>query len=201
MTPSIHRSPLTRHSLGELKSLVVAPAAFVLILACRSAAPSKTSEVVPLSVTGKATYEAVIEPSAETAEQVTQRLFIPAAPGPENQPPQYPAELLSLELPAQKIIVRITLDERGHVTAVTANPDASEADPKYRAAFEKAIDLAVDAWQFQPAMQRTFIDSSDDGSGKKPYKVLKAETSVPTYFEIRFTFEVDNGKGLVRQAQ
>ena len=190
-----------RRPSGALKSLEVAPTAFLLLFACRSAAPSKTSGVAPAAVTGKATYEAVIEPSADTAEQVTQRLFIPAAPGRENRAPRYPAELLSVELPPQKIVVRITLDERGHVIAVTANPDASETDPKYRAAFEKAIDIAVDGWQFQPAMQRIFIDSPDDGSGKPPYKVLKAETPVPTYFDIRFTFEVENGKGLVRQAQ
>jgi hypothetical protein len=31
--------------------------------------------------------------------------------------------------------------------------------------------------------------------------MLKAETPVPTYFDIRFVFEVSDGKGLVRQAQ
>ena len=50
-------------------------------------------------------------------------------------------------------------------------------------------------------MQRTFIDSPDDGSGKPPYKMLKTEEIVPTYFDIRFIFEVSDGKGLVKQSQ
>ena len=152
-------------------------------------------------MTGKATYEAVMEPSVETSAQVTQRLFIPAEPGDKNQPPLYPDVLLGLELPPQKIVVRILLDERGHVTAVRTNPETSEADPKHQAVFETAIRTAVDGWQFQPAVQRSFVDSPDDGSGKPPYKMLKAETPVPTYFDIRFVFEVSDGKGLVRQAE
>jgi hypothetical protein len=142
-----------------------------------------------------------MEPSGDTSTQVTQRLFIPASPGDENQPPLYPDELLSLELPPQKIVVRMILDDRGHVTAIRPNPEASEADPKYRAAFETAIRIAVDGWCFKPAVQRTFIDSPDDGSGKSPYKILQAETPVSTYFDIRFIFEVSDGKGLVRQSQ
>jgi hypothetical protein len=152
-------------------------------------------------LTGKATYEAVLEPSADTSEQVTQRLFIPAAPGGENQPPLYPDELLRLDLPPQKIVVRLILDERGHIIAVRPNHEVPEADPKYLSAFEKAIRVAVDDWCFEPAIQRTFVDSPDDGSGKPPYKMLKEESLVPTYFDVRFVFEVSDGKGRVRQAE
>lgn len=140
-------------------------------------------------------------PSLDTSKQVTQRLFLPAVPGEENRPPSYPDELLGLELPLQKIVVRIDLNERGHVTSVRTNLELSEADPRYRPAFETAIRLAVAGWCFQPARQRTFVDSPDDGSGKPPYKMLQAETAVPTYFDIRFLFEVTDGKGLVRQAE
>ena len=197
---SAPHSPLTRYPLGALESLEVAAGALVLLSACRSAAPPQTS-ASPRPLTGKSTYEAVTEANVDTAEQVTQRLFIPAAPGGENWPPVYPDELLSLDLPPQKIVVRIVLDERGHVTGVKPTDEASDADPRYRAAFEAAIRVAVDDWCFEPAMLRTFVDSPDDGSGKPPYKMLKAEALVPTYFDIRFTFEVSDGKGLVRQAQ
>ena len=194
------RSPLTRPPSGARESLLVAAGVLELLSACRSAATPKPSEPPP-SVTGKATYEAVVAPSVETSTQVTQRLFIPAEPGEENQPPLYPNELLSLELPPQRIVVRMFLDEHGRVTAVRTNPEASEADPKFREAFETAIRSTIEGWHFKPAVQRTFVDSPDDGSGKPPYKMLKAETPVPTYFDIRFIFEVSGGKGLVRQAE
>ena len=194
------RSPLTPtlRPLGSLTSLQVAVGALALFSSCRSAAPPKPAEP---SVTGRATYEAVMEPSVETSTQVTQRLFIPAEPGDANRPPRYPEELLGLKLPPQKIVVRISLDERGRIADVKSIPGASEADSNYREAFEAAIRTAIDGWRFKPAVQRTFVDSPDDGSGKPPYKMLKAETPVPTYFDIRFVFEVSDGKGLVRQAQ
>ena len=142
-----------------------------------------------------------MEPSEGTSRQVSQRLFIPAAPGDENEPPVYPAELLSLQLPPQKLVVRIALDERGHVTSIRTNVAATEADPVYRPAFETAIRMAVNDWCFRAAIQRTFVDSPDDGSGKPAYKMLKAETTVPTYFDIRFIFEVEEGRGVVRQVE
>ncbi|HYX21380.1 MAG TPA: hypothetical protein VFA98_11105 [Thermoanaerobaculia bacterium] len=184
--------------MGSPTSLRVAVGALALFSSCRSAAPPKPAEP---SVTGRATYEAVMEPSVETSTQVTQRLFIPAEPGDANRPPRYPEELLGLKLPPQKIVVRISLDERGRIADVKSIPGASEADSNYREAFEAAIRTAIDGWRFKPAVQRTFVDSPDDGSGKPPYKMLKAETPVPTYFDIRFVFEVSDGKGLVRQAQ
>jgi len=195
---SLPCSPQMRRPLGTLESFPVAAGAFVLLSACRSAAaPSEP----PRAMTGKATYEAVADASAETSTQVTQRLFIPAEPGDKNQPPLYPDDLLAVQLPPQKIVVRIVLDALGHVTSVTTNAEASEADPEHRAEFETAIRTAVEAWQFKPAVQRTFVDSPDDGSGKPPYKMLKAEEPVPTYFDIRFIFEVTDGKGVVRQAR
>ncbi len=192
---------MSREGSIGLESLQVVAGALALLSACHSTAPPDGSEPPRPPLTGRATYEAVMEPSGDTSKQVTQRLFIPAAPGDENQPPLYPGELLGLELPPQKIVVRILLDERGHVTAVRTIPERSEASPEYRAAFETAIRIAVDGWCFRPAMQRTFVDSPDDGSGKPPYKMLEAETPSPTYFDIRFIFEVSGGKGLVTQGR
>lgn len=191
--------PLKRRPSGAAEWLRAAAGATVLLTACRTTTSPRAAEPARASLSGTATYEAVIEPSANTAKQVSQRLFLPAAPGDENHPPVYPEELVDLALPPQRVVVRLDLDERGHVTTVTPNDGASEADPRYRAAFETAIRIAVDRWCFRPATQRAFVDSPDDGSGKPPYKMLKAETPVPTYFDIRFIFEVMDGRGVVRQ--
>lgn len=137
----------------------------------------------------------------DTSRQVSQRLFIPAEPNSVNEAPVYPDTLLSLQLPPQRIVVRVFLDEHGQVTSVQTNVEASEADPQYRPAFEAAIRTAVEGWRFSAAMERTFVNSPDDGSGEPAYKVLKAEVAVPTWFDLRFIFEVTEGRGVVRQVQ
>jgi len=168
--------------------------------ACCTAAP-KTVHLALTTPTGTASYEAVLDPSPDVIKLVSERLFLPATPSEENRPPLYPEGLLSLELPPQRIVVRLTLDRHGHVTAVTSKASASEADPRYQAVFETSIRTAVDGWRFSPATQRIFVDSPPDDSGKPPYKMLKSETPVPTYFDIRFIFEMVEGKGAVRQVQ
>jgi hypothetical protein len=193
------RSPLTRHPFGAPRWSRLAGATALSLTACRTAAPSNAVQPVPANPSGTASYEAVVEPGPDISKQVSQRLFLPAVPGDENRPPLYPEELLGLALPPQRIVVRLTLDEHGHITGVTTNASASEADPRYRTAFESAIRIAVDRWSFRPAAQRIFVDSPSDGSGKPPYKVLQSETPVPTYLDLRFIFEMTNGEGIVRQ--
>lgn len=177
---------------------IIAP---LLLTACRTTTPP--TQVQPASATpsGTASYEVVLDASPDVSKQVSQRLFLPAAPVDENGPPLYPEALLSLGLPPQRLVVRLALDEHGQITDVTTNASASEADPRYQAVFEAAIRTAVECWRFKAATQRVFVDSPPDGSGKPPYKMLKAEILVPTYFDMRFIFEVTDGEGAVRQVQ
>jgi hypothetical protein len=188
---------LSAHALGALERLACLGAA-LSVSACRTAIPSHTPPERTPSLSGTGRYEAVPGPSEDASRQVSQRLFIPAEPDDANDPPAYPERLLRLHLPAQRIVVRIALDEHGKVTTVETNVAASEADSQYRPAFEDAIRIAVASWHFKAATERTFVNSPDDGSGKPAYKVLKSETAVPTWFDIRFIFEVADGKGVLR---
>jgi hypothetical protein len=190
---------LSAHSVEALERLACLGVALSLY-ACRTVPPQAPPQRTP-SLSGTARYEAVQGPSEDTSRQVSERLFIPAEPGDANEPPAYPEQLLRLQLPPQKIVVRMSLDEHGQVTNVGTNVAASEADPQYRPAFEDAIRIAVDNWHFMAATERTFMNSPEDGSGKPAYKVLKSETSVPTWFDIRFIFEVAEGRGIVRQVE
>jgi hypothetical protein len=94
--------------------------------------------------------------------------------------------------------MRILIDDQGQVTTVRASTVSSKGDPVYRADFEAAIAEAVRTWQFTPAMRRRYIDSADlDDKGHPLYKVLNSVTPAPSYFDIRFTFEIRSGKGVV----
>lgn len=82
---------------------------------------------------------------------------------------------------------------------VRASTVPSIVDPAYRSDFEAAINEAVPTWQFTPAMRRTYVDRSDlDSRGRPLDKVLASVTPAPSDFDIRFVFEVREGKGVVR---
>jgi hypothetical protein len=95
--------------------------------------------------------------------------------------------------------MRILVDDQGQVMEVRGSADRSKADPAYRADFETAISEAVREWQFTPAMRRAYADSPDlDSKGRPLYKVLKSVKPAPSYFDIRFIFEVREGRVVVR---
>jgi hypothetical protein len=123
--------------------------------------------------------------------------YIPAAPAPENTAPVYPQCLLNLGLPPQKVVMRILVDDQGQVMEVRGSAAPSEVDPAYRADFETAISEAVRDWQFSPAMRRAYVDSTElDSKGRPLHKVLKSVKPAPSYFDIRFIFEVHEGRAV-----
>jgi hypothetical protein len=169
-----------------------------LFVGCRTAAANRPAP--ESSLNGRASYEAVLEPASGTSELVAQREYIPAIPVGDNHVPAYPEQLVGLNLPPQKIVLRLVLDERGDIVAIRPSEIPSEADARYPNEFEAAIGKAIENWRFSPAKRRTFVDAPENSSGKPPYKVLKSELPVRTYFDIRFIFEVHDGKGVVRGA-
>jgi hypothetical protein len=155
----------------------------------------------PRPLEGRASYESIEDPSAQTSELVSKREFLAAEPASGNQSPRYPDELVSLALPPQKLVVRLDVDERGQIAAVRPIENLSEIDSSHREAFEAAVKAAVAAWRFSPARRRTFEDSPDDGSGQPRYRILKSEVPAPTYVDVRFLFEVRDRKGVVTDAK
>ena len=193
------RSPTCCRRSGAPEAVVWATSILLAAVGCRTTVPV---EVPPASsLQGRTTYEAVLEPGSAAAKLAAQREYIPAAPAGDNQPPVYPEELLNLGLPPQKIVLRLFLDERGRISGIRPSDVASDVHEKHRDAFEASIRSAVETWRFSPAMRRVFVDSPDDGSGLPPYRVLKSETPTQTYFDIRFTFEVRDGRGVVSEGR
>ncbi len=165
---------------------------------CRTARAPETPMTTALN--GRSSYEAV--PDDSPSKLIPQLDYIPAAPAAENSPPAYPEGLVKMRLSPQKLVVRLVVNREGQVAEVLPSRIPSEVDPAYRAAFEAAITSAVQLWRFTPGRRRTFVDGPDlDGNGRASYQVLQSEKPAPTYFDVRFTFEVHEGKGLVRSSQ
>lgn len=194
-SPSALPSPLTRRPPGA--PLVVPGLLIVgLVVSCRTTTPTRP-RASPASE-GRVSYEAVIAPDSNPSSLIPQVDYIPANPAPENRSPTYPECLVALGLPPQAVVVRILVDEQGQVTGVQPSAVPSDVEEAYRADFVAAITEAVLAWQFTPAMRRTYVDSTDlDSNGRPLYKVLKGVRPAPTDFDIRFVFEIRLGKAVV----
>src|SRR5512143_845860 len=108
-----------------------------LFVGCRTATANRPASASSLN--GRASYEAVLEPASGTSELGAQREYIPAIPVGDNLVPAYPEQLLGLNLPPQKIVLRLVLDERGDIVAIRPSEIPSEADARYRNEFEAAI--------------------------------------------------------------
>lgn len=107
------RLPLSRKPFGALRASGWTAGVLLLAAGCRTTVPGKAA---PHSSTldGRATYEAVLEPSSSVSKMVAQRDYIPAAPAGDSPPPAYPEQLIKLNLPPQKVVVRIFLPRMGH---------------------------------------------------------------------------------------
>ena len=183
---------------GDRVFAVVAVVVVVALAGCRTAGSRARSEPAP---TGQTSYEAVLDAGSRATRLAAQREFLPAAPTGENPSPVYPDDLLPFALPRQEIVVRLVLDESGRVAEIQQTDSSCAMDSRFRNVFETAIRDAVQEWRFRPAVRRTYVDAPDDGSGLPPYKVLRSEAPTRTYFDIRFVFEVRDGRGIVLPAR
>lgn len=163
---------------------------------------TSTARVEPsplVSREGQVDFEVVgdLEPSVPVIE-ADQEYNAAYAVG-ANPLPAYPEELLRHNLGRQEIVVRVIIDPEGRVARLEESPVPSKGDPAYRADFVRAIEATVKSWQFAPASIRSFGPGpDDDGDGKADFTILKTETALTSYHDLRFFFEVKDGRGVVR---
>ena len=120
---------------------------------------------------------------------------------PDNPPPKYPAELIPLRLGPHTVSLRVTFDEQGAAWRVEPSPIAESTDDPYRSAFENALKETLMRWKCQPPRIRKFRPGPDsDGDGKPDFRIMTAQRTLKTFFDLSFTFEVVNGQPVVRSA-
>ena len=102
--------------------------------------------------------------------------------------------------PAPRELVRIVIDTHGNVSEVSDSPLGTSDDGPHAAEFRAAVDAAVRTWRFTPGALLKVEPGHDlDGDGKSDYTVATAIDVVPVYYDVRFTFEVVEGKGVVKR--
>jgi len=112
--------------------------------------------------------------------------------------PKYPARALAARDGPHREVVRIVIDERGNVAQVLDSPmEASDGGP-FAADYRRAVEEAVRSWRYSSGALLHVKDGEDkDGDGRADYTITTAIDPVAVYYDVRFTFEIVDGRGVV----
>jgi hypothetical protein len=148
---------------------------------------------------GQSSFEFLVDPPARDAEHSRYEQFMPPRPIGELASPEYPERALAAGYGPVSLAVRVNIGTEGQVTGISDIPGKPEENGPYASDFRQAVESAVHTWKFNPAELNRFEDGNDiDGDGKPDYQRLVSTEKVPVYFDVRFDFEILQGKGQVK---
>ena len=91
------------------------------------------------------------------------------------------------------------IDTHGTVSQVGDSPMGQSDGGPFAEDYRRAVDDAVRTWRYQPGVLQHVVPGHDlDADGKPDYKVVTSWDVVAVYYDIRFTFEIVDGKGVVK---
>jgi len=123
-----------------------------------------------------------------------QSYTIPAAV--ENQPPDYPADMIALHLSHVDVRVKVIVDEKGAVNEARFPADAAD----HPAAFDDAVRGAVMKWHYTPFVIRTWEDVKD-AEGNVTDSRIASQQAQPFSLDYDFSFDLRDGKPVVASNQ
>ena len=172
-----------------------------LISATTDCAPNMRPAQVappPPSAEGKTTYSYIFDPANPALDLPADVQFMRPMALETKTLPVYPAAALAAHDTPHREVVRIVIDDRGSVGQVADSPMEQSDGGPFAADYRRAVDAAVRTWRFRPGVLEHVRDGEDkDGDGKADYKVMTSWDPVAVYYDIRFKFEILDGKGIV----
>lgn len=186
----------------------VRPIAIVTLLAlaaCRSASVPPPAPPPPPPRDdpdrGAVFAKLVPDPNAPSINLGPDEEYISPQIMPGNPLPEYPPDLVPLRLPPHTIVVRFIANERSRVEQIIPSPLGGTTDDAYCPRFEESVHAALANWRVYPARIRKLRPGPDsDGDGKPDYRIMIAQKTLKSFFDISFVFEVVDGKGVVRSS-
>lgn len=178
-------------------------AAWVIVaLLATGCAPKKHAAPIapsPPSPEGKASYKYILDPANPALNLPADVQFVRPMPVDMKTLPKYPERALAAHDGPHRELVRIVIDSEGGVGQVLDSPMGPSDGGPFAADFRRAVDDAVRTWRFEPGEFRHVADGADkDGDGKPDYKIMTSWDRVAVYYDIRFTFEIVEGRGVVK---
>lgn len=170
--------------------------AFALLAACRSPAPIPQPPAEDTH-SGRVSGELIVDPAAPASEPEPSEVYEPPTQRSGNVMPAYPADWVQAGLPARTVTVRIVVGRDGQVSKVL--PQGDETADAAELAMRAAVERAVLAWRFEPFRVVQWTDGPDrDGDGLPDSQVAGPAVARPFRFDMRFRFEIVDGKPQVR---
>jgi hypothetical protein len=176
--------------------------AFLLaIAACRTQRPPVVPHLPQSEWSGEGAVAAKLleDPNAPRVRLGPNEEYVPPFIAPDNPVPEYPAELLALRLKPHVVVVRMIVDEMQQVMDISPSPLQPSTESPHRPLFESQVRTALQQWSVRPPVIRKFKPGPDaDGDGTADYQIMVDQHTLKAYFDLAFTFEVVDGKGVVR---
>jgi hypothetical protein len=150
---------------------------------------------------GKSSYSYIFDPANPALGLPEDVQFVRPLAVETKTLPKYPESALAAHDGVHREIVRIVIDVMGEVGQVVDSPMGRSDGGPFAADYRRTVEAAVRTWRFQPGLFRHVKDGEDkDGDGKPDYKIMTSQERVAVYYDIRFTFEIVDGKGVVKTA-
>jgi hypothetical protein len=173
----------------------------VLLTAC-TARRSPEPPQPPPPAEGRSSFDFMLNtPDLDTEPPRDQEL---RAPMLREEPPLpvYPATALAAGAGPATVALRLRLDREGRIAEVGQSPRLPSTPGPYAADFRRAAEEALAGWSFAPAIWRQFEPGEDlDGDGVVDYRRMIESRAVEFYLDIRFDFEIVDGRGTVSTDQ
>ena len=171
----------------------------LLAAACAQKKPAPAFVPPPPPPEGKTKYSYIFDPGNPALGLPEDVQFIRPFPQDTKTLPKYPENALAAHDGPHREVVRFIIDTHGSVDKVVDSPvEASDGGP-YAADYRRAVEEALRTWRYEPGVFRHVKPGEDkDGDGKSDYKVMTSSEIVPVYYDVRFTFEIVDGMGVVR---
>jgi hypothetical protein len=171
----------------------------LLATGCAHKKPVTTTAPAASLPEGKTTYSYIFDPSNPALGLPEDVQFSRPLPTETTTLPKYPERALAAHNGPHREIVRIVIDTHGIVSQVLDSPMGQSDGGPFAEDYRRAVDEAVRTWHYQPGMLQHVVPGNDlDGDGKPDYKIMTSMDIVAVYYDIRFTFEIVEGKGVVR---
>ena len=147
---------------------------------------------------GKVAYEFIADPSIGKPQNTEHQEFVTPRPERALALPSYPERPLAAKAPSYTVVVRIVIDTEGRVSSFADSQLAPSTAGVFAADFREAVETAVRRWRFLPGHIDQLENGDDvDDDGKADYVRIVQRDLVPVFYDVRFDFEIVDGRGRV----
>ena len=171
----------------------------VASVGCASKKPAAPPAPAPPPPEGKSRYSYIFDPGNPALGLPEDVQFRRPLPKETKTLPTYPANALAAHDGPHREVVRFVIDTHGNVDKIVDSPMEPSDEGPFAGDYRRAVEEALRSWRYEPGVFQHVKPGEDkDGDGKPDYKIMTSWDLVPVYYDVRFTFEIVDGKGVVK---